>query len=106
MSRPKVPSWGQRAFTLRMNQQPTTIMPSQKKAQAPEVTVESIPQEHRDRVFQMFHRAPQGEHYEGTGIGLAIVRKAVEAMGGQVGVESEVGKGSRFWVELTAAPEP
>jgi signal transduction histidine kinase len=38
--------------------------------------------------------------YEGTGIGLAIVRKVVERMGGKVGVESEPGKGSRFWVEL------
>jgi signal transduction histidine kinase len=38
-------------------------------------------------------------HYEGTGIGLAIVRKAVERMGRQ-GVESELGMGSRFWIEL------
>ena len=36
-------------------------------------------------------------------IGLAIVRKAVERMGGRVGVESELGKGSRFWVELKRA---
>lgn len=43
--------------------------------------------------------APQ----RGTGIGLAIVRKAVERMNGKVGVESEPGKGSRFWVELGRA---
>jgi signal transduction histidine kinase len=34
---------------------------------------------------------------------LAIIRKAVDRMGGQVGMESEVGKGSRFWVELQKA---
>ncbi|HEV2208226.1 MAG TPA: ATP-binding protein [Verrucomicrobiae bacterium] len=39
----------------------------------------------------------------GTGIGLAIVRKVAERMGGQVGAESEPGNGSRFWVELRLA---
>lgn len=53
------------------------------------------------RVFDMFSR---GNHeYEGTGIGLALVRKAVQRMGGHVGVESEVGNGSRFWLELRRA---
>ncbi len=50
-------------------------------------------------IFQSLH--PHGA-YEGTGIGLAIVRKAVERMGGKVGVQSEPGQGSRFWVELKA----
>lgn len=40
---------------------------------------------------------------EGTGIRLAIVRKAVERMGGSVGVLSEPGQGSRFWIELASA---
>jgi signal transduction histidine kinase len=50
------------------------------------------------RVFEMFTRgeSPQA----GTGIGLALVRKVVHRMGGKVGVESEPGKGSRFWLEL------
>ncbi len=39
----------------------------------------------------------------GTGIELALVRKVVERMGGRVGVESEAGKGSRFWIELKPA---
>jgi PAS domain S-box-containing protein len=54
------------------------------------------------RLFQMFQRV-QGDEYEGTGIGLAIVRKAVERMHGQVGVASEPGQGSRFWLQLPGA---
>jgi signal transduction histidine kinase len=55
------------------------------------------------RLFQMFQRINRPEEYEGTGIGLAIVRKVVKRMGGEVGVESELGKGSRFWIELQEA---
>jgi PAS domain S-box-containing protein len=55
------------------------------------------------RIFQMFQRLnPTGE-FEGSGIGLTIVRKAVERMGGRIGVESEPGQGSRFWIELKRA---
>ena len=38
--------------------------------------------------------------YDGTGIGLTIVRKAIERMGAQLGFESELGKGSNFWIQL------
>jgi signal transduction histidine kinase len=61
-----------------------------------------IPAEMKDRIFGMFQRA--SKEYEGTGIGLALVRKVSERMGGRVGVESEPGQGSRFWLELKAAP--
>jgi signal transduction histidine kinase len=62
-----------------------------------------IPQDMTPRMFRMFQRGSR--KYEGTGIGLALVRKVTERMGGKVGVESEPGKGSRFWVELKAAIE-
>jgi len=60
-----------------------------------------IPENFRDRLFGMFQKLDN--RYEGTGIGLAIVRKVVERMGGKVGVESEPGRGSRFWVDLRLA---
>src|SRR5205085_442413 len=53
-------------------------------------------------LFRMFHRLHTEKEYEGTGIGLAIVLKAAERMGGQTGMESEPGRGSRFWVQLPA----
>lgn len=52
------------------------------------------------RIFKMFERVDK--QYEGTGIGLAIVRKAAERMGGNVGVKSALGKGSTFWLQLPA----
>ncbi|HXD22588.1 MAG TPA: HAMP domain-containing sensor histidine kinase [Gemmatimonadaceae bacterium] len=55
---------------------------------------------HHERVFGVFERLHQSENYPGTGIGLAIVRKSVERMGGHVGVVSTVGQGSKFWIEL------
>jgi signal transduction histidine kinase len=62
-----------------------------------------IPPGAHDRIFNVFERAHAGNKYPGTGIGLAIVRKALERLGGRVGVESEPGRGSCFWLELPAA---
>lgn len=59
-----------------------------------------IPPEKHKQIFRVFERLHGEETYPGTGVGLAIVRKAVERMGGKVGVESQVDRGSRFWVDL------
>ncbi len=60
------------------------------------------PRDHA-RIFRMFERAA-GKEIPGTGIGLAIVKKAVERMGGRIGVDSSPGFGSEFWIELPIAP--
>jgi PAS domain S-box-containing protein len=62
-----------------------------------------IPKHAQPRLFAMFQKLDN--QYEGTGIGLAIVRKVVDRMGGKVGLESEPARGSRFWVELRVAPK-
>jgi len=61
-----------------------------------------IAPEHHERVFQIFERLNSSELYPGTGVGLAIVKKAVQRMHGRLGVESETGIGSCFWFELPA----
>ncbi|MUG93951.1 DUF4118 domain-containing protein [Scytonema sp. UIC 10036] len=60
---------------------------------------------HQQRIFRVFERLHAQEVYPGTGIGLAIVRRAVERMGGQVGIESAIGQGSRLWIELPVTPQ-
>ncbi len=57
-----------------------------------------IDQKDHERIFGMFVRVHN--EYEGTGIGLTIVRKSVERLGGKVGLESAVDAGSRFWLEF------
>jgi signal transduction histidine kinase len=57
-----------------------------------------------DRIFRMFERLNGTDEYEGTGIGLAVVRKAAERMQGRVDFESEPGRGTRFWIELKREP--
>jgi len=61
-----------------------------------------IDPEHHARIFRPFERLHGIESYKGTGIGLAVVSKSVERMGGTFGIESEEGEGSRFWIQLQA----
>lgn len=59
-----------------------------------------ISKEDQQRIFMPFVRIYSEEQFPGIGLGLSAVRKAVELMGGRVGVESRPGRGSRFWIEL------
>lgn len=59
-----------------------------------------IEAQHMSRLFGMFERIHPSASFEGNGIGLAIVKRAVHRLGGDVGVESVAGTGSRFWLDL------
>jgi len=59
-----------------------------------------IASQHRERIWQVFERLHDREMFPGTGIGLAIVKRAITRMGGSCGLESQVGQGSTFWIEL------
>jgi PAS domain S-box-containing protein len=65
-----------------------------------------IPPQAHEKIFGIFERVSGLENVEGTGIGLAIVARATQQMGGACGVESEPGKGSQFWLDLITAPPP
>jgi light-regulated signal transduction histidine kinase (bacteriophytochrome) len=62
-----------------------------------------ITPEFQQRAFSMFERIHAGQDSEGNGVGLAIVKRAVTRLGGEVGVESTPGEGSRFWIDLPRA---
>jgi signal transduction histidine kinase/AmiR/NasT family two-component response regulator len=63
-----------------------------------------IPEGQEDRIFQVFERLRGVQRFEGTGIGLAIVRRCVQRMGGTWGVDRLPDGGSSFWVQLSRAP--
>ncbi len=63
-----------------------------------------IAREHFENLFRPFDRlGAEASGIEGTGIGLSIARRLIELMGGEIGVESDVGKGSTFWLDLPRA---
>ncbi len=65
-----------------------------------------IPPDEAPRVFERFWRSPSATRTEGLGLGLYITRLLVEAHGGQIAIESEVGRGSAFHVTLPLSPDP
>jgi signal transduction histidine kinase len=64
-----------------------------------------IDPKYRERIFGVFERLSPTTNTVGTGIGLAIVKRSVEKMGGTVGVDSKPGAGSRFWFQLSASEQ-
>jgi light-regulated signal transduction histidine kinase (bacteriophytochrome) len=55
---------------------------------------------YHERIFEIFQRLHRLEYYPGTGIGLALVNKAMQRMNGKVWAESELGQGATFYLEL------
>jgi CheY-like chemotaxis protein/two-component sensor histidine kinase len=86
---------------------PEVKIAAEKKAGCVRLTVRDngigIAPAFQERIFEVFERLHDSEAYPGTGVGLAVVKKGVERMGGTVGVESKAGDGSCFWIELPEA---
>ena len=88
---------------------PSTLNPQPSTPSLPSVLIWiedngiGIPKQAQEKIFGIFQRMHRADEYPGTGIGLAIVRKSLERIGGQVCLNSEPGKGSRFCVQLPLA---
>lgn len=59
-----------------------------------------IPKEEQKNLFQRFYRASNATHFQGTGLGLYLVKQYTELVGGTINFKSELSKGSTFWIEL------
>lgn len=62
--------------------------------------------QHHERIFEVFQRLHRDERHMGTGVGLALVRRAAARMGGRVWAESQPGQGACFFVDIPCAPAP
>ena len=87
-----------------IDRKPAVEIATEKRGDRVRLTVKDngmgIPAAFREKIFKPFERIPGPIAQEGTGIGLAIVKKAAERMGGNVGVESEPTAWSKFWIDL------
>ena len=97
------------AVKYRSEAAPTVRAQARQKNGHWEVVVEDngigIAEQDQARIFEMFRRLHSDDEITGTGVGLALVKRIAERSGGDVRVESEVGRGSRFLVELPAKEE-
>lgn len=86
--------------------QPTIRLRTEPREKAVRIWVEDngigIDPAYHGKIFGIFERVGDVKDFEGTGIGLAIVARSVQRMGGHCGVVSSLGAGSRFWIELPA----
>lgn len=84
--------------------QPVVQIKAEKRDDCVRVVVQDngigIPPQYREKIFGMFERLHSRETYPGSGVGLAIAKKAVELHGGRIGCDSKEGYGSAFWFEL------
>ncbi|MFK8032193.1 MAG: ATP-binding protein [Gammaproteobacteria bacterium] len=87
--------------------QPSVHISLEEKSQTFDILVKDngigIEEKYHDRIFSMFTRLHRRDEYSGTGIGLAIVKRAVEALGGSIGVISSIKNGSTFWCRFHKA---
>jgi signal transduction histidine kinase len=92
---------------VKPGERPAVMIEAAEEGRQPVLCVQDsgigIAAEHHDRIFNAFERLHGQERYPGTGIGLAIVRKGMERMGGRVELESAAGGGARFKLVFQAA---
>jgi signal transduction histidine kinase len=65
-----------------------------------------LDEQQQSQIFQPFNRLDRDEETEGSGLGLALTRRVVEAMQGAIGVDSLPGQGSTFWIEFEQVSQP